>query len=115
MNESDSYWKEMAEKYITWFQPFTNISAGGFTDGDIRWFENGKLNACYNCVDRHLPHKADETALIWESDEAQDSTKVTYKELLQRVCKVANVLMAQGVKKGDVVTIYLPMIPEVGF
>ena len=81
----------------------------------IRWFEDGTLNACYNCIDRHLPTRADQTAILWEGDSPSEQRHVTYRELHEEVCRLANVLKARGVKKGDRVTIYMPMIPEAAF
>lgn len=103
----------MASKYLTWFTPYTQVLSGSFQEGDIAWFLNGRINACYNCVDRHLPTKASQVAIIWEGDEPGETRKVTYGELFQQVCRIANVLKENGVRKGDCVTIYLPMIPEV--
>lgn len=107
------FWTEMSAKYLHWFSPFDRVLEGSFEDGDVKWFANGKINACYNCVDRHLPHKANQTAIIWEGDEIGTHRYITYRELSQEVCRIANVMKMQGVKKGDVVTIYMPMIPEV--
>ena len=97
---------------MTWSTPFTKVSSGDFDHGDIAWFAGGKLNACYNCVDKHLPHRAEQTAIIWDGDEIGTSRLITYAELAREVSKIANVLKAEGVKKGDVVTLYMPMIPE---
>ena len=89
------------------------LISGSFVDGSVAWFVNGKLNACYNCVDRHVEAKGDSVALLWEGDEPGDTKKFTYNQLLARVCQIANAMKAMGVKKGDNVTIYLPMMPEV--
>ena len=97
---------------MTWSTPFTKVSSGDFDHGDIAWFTGGKLNACYNCIDKHLPHRAEQTAIIWDGDESGTSRLITYAELAREVSKIANVLKAEGVKKGDVVTLYMPMIPE---
>ena len=97
---------------MSWISPFTKVSSGDFDNGDIAWFLDGKLNACYNCVDKHLPHRADQTAIIWDGDEPGTNRLITYAELAREVSKIANVLKAEGVKKGDVVTLYMPMIPE---
>lgn len=88
------------------------MSKGDFIQGDVRWFTEGKLNVCYNCVDKHLATKGDQTAIIWEGDEPGTDKKITYNELHREICKIANVMISHGVRKGDVVTIYMPMIPE---
>jgi len=103
----------MAQKYLSWFEPYDLVRDGGFELGDINWFRNGKINACWNCVDRHLPKKQDQVAIVWEGDEVGTSRSITYKELHVEVCRIANALKSRGVRKGDVVTIYMPMIPEV--
>jgi acetyl-CoA synthetase len=106
-----------AKRRLDWIKPFTVARDVSFAleDFHIRWFEDGVLNVCANCVDRHLPLRADETALIWESDDPSLSRVITYRELHEEVSRMANVLKAQGVRKGDRVTIYLPMIPEAAF
>lgn len=113
LDNPESFWGEQANKFITWSQPFKKVMEGGFEQLDMRWFIEGKLNACYNCLDRHLASKANQIAIIWEGDEPGEQKTFTYKELHQAVSKFANVLKAQGIKKGDRVSIYLPMIPEV--
>jgi acetyl-CoA synthetase len=97
--------------------PYTKVKNThyGKDDVSIKWYEDGTLNACVNCVDRHLPEKADQTAIIWEGDEPSDDAKITYRQLHEEVCKFANVLKSRGVKKGDRVTIYMPMIPEASY
>ncbi len=81
----------------------------------IKWFEDGVLNAAYNCIDRHLEKRGDQVAIIWEGDDPSDSRKITYRELHDEVCKMANILRLRNVQKGDRVTIYLPMIPEAAY
>ena len=76
--------------------------------GDIAWFEGGKLNVCYNAIDRHIASKGDQLAILWEGDEPDDIRRFTYRELLRKVCQIANALKAQGVRRGDVVTVYMP-------
>jgi acetyl-CoA synthetase len=111
----DLFWAEQAER-LHWFKKPGRISAGDFSgDVRIRWFEDGELNVCYNCVDRHLPDRANQVAIIWEADDPQLHAKITYRELHDRVCRLASVLKGMGVKKGDRVTIYLPMIPEAAY
>ncbi len=90
---------------------FLCSNAGGFADGDIRWFYDGQLNVCYNCVDRHVDAgRGDTPAIIWEADEPGAAVTFTYKQVLQEVCRVANVLLKYGVRKGDTVAVYLPMV-----
>ncbi len=113
IQEPDVFWGEMATKYLSWFHPFDKVSSGGFEEGDIAWFHNGKLNASYNCIDRHLPAKADKIAIIWEGDEIGENRRITYNELSKEVARIANVFKLKGVRKGDVVTIYMPMVPEI--
>jgi acetyl-CoA synthetase len=108
------FWGEMGRR-IDWIKPYTqvkNTSFGPSPDVSIKWFEDGTLNVCANCVDRHLMTRGDQIAIIWEGDDPTQDEKITYKQLHARVCKFANVLKALGVEKGDRVTIYLPMIPE---
>lgn len=107
------FWGEIAEKFISWSKPWDKVLSGGFEKLDVRWFEGGKLNAAYNCLDRHLETRGDQPAIIWEGDNPNQSIVLTYKDLYERVCRFANVLKKFGIKKGDKVCIYLPMIPEV--
>jgi acetyl-CoA synthetase len=113
LTNPDTFWREQADVHLSWSQKFTEVTQGSFDDGDVRWFSNGKLNACYNCVDRHVEENGDRLAIIWEGDEPGDERKITYAELQKEVSRMANVMKANGVKKGDLVTIYSPMIPEV--
>jgi acetyl-CoA synthetase len=106
------FWGEMGRKYIDWFQPFHTTMSGTFPIGDYHWYTGGKLNVSYNCIDRHLATKANQPAIIWESDEPGEGHIVTYQQLFNQVCQIANYMKAMGVCKGDVVTIYMPMIPE---
>lgn len=109
-----SFWAEQAEKYLTWNKKWDNVLDWSFDESDIhiRWFEGGKLNVSENCLDRHLATRGDQVAIIWEGDSPDEDRKITYKELHEEVCKFANVLKSRGVKKGDRVSLYLPMIPE---
>jgi acetyl-CoA synthetase len=111
--DPDSFWAEQARR-IDWIKPFTSVKNTSFGPDSvsIKWFEEGTTNAAHNCIDRHLPRLANHTAIIWEGDDPKDSKHITYQELHGEVCRLANVLKAHGVKKGDTVTIYLPMIPE---
>jgi len=112
INQPEKFWKKVAER-IDWFEPFTSVRKSDFNgDVDIKWFLDGKLNVSYNCLDRHLEKRGDQTAIIFEGDSPDNSRHISYKELHEDVCKFANVLKSMGVKKGDRVSIYLPMIPE---
>jgi acetyl-CoA synthetase len=112
VTDPEGFWGEVAKR-IDWFEPFTSVKSGDFTgDIQIKWFEGGKLNVSYNCIDRHLDKRADQVAIIWESDDPKVHRKLTFRELHEQVCKFANVLKSLGLKKGDRATIYLPMIPE---
>ena len=110
--EPEAFWAEQAERFLVWSKPWDNITDCDFKTGHIRWFEGGKLNVSVNCVDRHLATRADQIAIIWEGDNPAQDKKITYRQLHEQVCKFANVLKAQGAKKGDRVCIYLPMISE---
>lgn len=117
VEDNEGFWKEQAAR-IDWFQPFTTVKDVSFASKDvhINWYKGGKLNASYNSIDRHLAKHADRTALIFEPDDPnQDAEHITYAQLHERVCKFANMLKNHGVKKGDRVTIYLPMIPEAAY
>ena len=105
------YWGNLAATELDWMTPFdeNRVLEGDLTKGDVRWFAGGKLNAAYNALDRHNP---DDLAIIWEGDEPDDVRKITFGEMLGKVSQISNALKAKGVKKGDVVTIYMPMIPE---
>ena len=110
--DPDRFWAEHGNR-IDWIKPFTKVRNAEFRgDVHIAWYEDGTLNASYNCIDRHLPRRAEQTAILWEGDDPDESRRVTYHELHEAVCRLANVLKARGVRKGDRVTIYLPMIPE---
>ena len=106
------FWAEQAQRFVTWIAPWTDILTGEFRLGDTAWFVGGKLNVCYNCVDRHLATRAHETAIIWEGNNPSQSRRISYQALYDEICKFANVLKQQGVKKGDKIGIYMPMIPE---
>ncbi len=115
VQDPDGFWAEHGKR-VDWIRPFTKVKNTSYTgDVRIRWFEDGTLNAAYNCIDRHLAKRADQTAIIWEGDDPKDSRHISYRELHEQVCRLANVLKARGVKKGDRVTIYLPMIPEAAY
>lgn len=113
--DPDAFWGEHGKR-IDWFKPYTKVREGGY-DGDVRftWFADGTLNASYNCLDRHLATHGDRVAIIWEGDNPNEQKHITYREAHEQVCRFANVLKKHGVKKGDRVTIYLPMIPEAAY
>jgi acetyl-CoA synthetase len=113
VSDNEGFWADEAAR-IDWIKPFSIVKDVSFAKEDlhIRWYEDGTLNACYNCVDRHLETKADDVAIIWEGDDPNRDLKITYAELHQRVSKFANSLKALGAKRGDRITIYMPMIPE---
>jgi acetyl-CoA synthetase len=112
IKDPNGFWGEQARR-LDWIKKPSKVKNTSYTgDVSIKWFEDGTLNASYNCIDRHLAKRSDQTAIIWEGDDPKDDKKITYKQLHADVCKFANVLKARGVKKGDRVTIYMPMIPE---
>lgn len=112
----EAFWGEHGKR-IDWIKPFTKVKNTSYAPGEvaIKWFEDGVTNVSMNCIDRHLPKRANQTAIIWEGDDPGESKHITYQELHDDVCRFANVLKAHGVKKGDAVTIYMPMIPEAAF
>ncbi|MBV6489239.1 MAG: acetate--CoA ligase [Pseudorhodoplanes sp.] len=114
--DPDKFWAEQAKR-IDWIRPFTKVKNTSYASDNvsIKWYEDGTLNAAYNCIDRHLPQRAKQTAIIWEGDDPKDSKHITYQELHDEVCRFANILRNRNVKKGDRVTIYLPMIPEAAY
>jgi len=112
INDSDRFWAQQAERFVDWFKRWDKVQDCDFGTARIRWFEGGKLNVSYNCLDRHLAEKGDQVAIIWEGDNPDIDRTLTYRELYEQVCRFANALKEHGVKKGDRVCIYLPMIPE---
>ena len=113
VENNEAFWAEQAKR-IDWIKPFSTVKDVSFAKDDlhIRWFEDGTLNVCYNCVDRHLKDKAEQTAIIWEGDDPSRDLTISYAELHTRVCRFANALKSLGANKGDRITIYMPMIPE---
>jgi acetyl-CoA synthetase len=111
------FWAEQAEQFVTWSKPWNKVLDWSYDRNNlyIKWFEGGKLNVSYNCIDRHLDERGDQVAIIWEGDDPAVDSKITYRELHEHVSKLANVLKARGVKKGDRVCIYMPMIPEAAY
>ena len=114
--DPESFWNKHGKR-IDWIKPYTKIKNTKYSKEDvsIKWYEDGTLNACWNCVDRHLEEYGDQIAIIWEGDEPDQSANITYKQLHEEVCLFANTLKANGVRKGDRVTIYMPMIPEAAY
>ncbi|PLX61129.1 acetate--CoA ligase [Sedimenticola selenatireducens] len=112
VKDPDGFWGDAAEEFLTWSKKWDKVSDWDFNEANIKWFQGGKLNVSYNCLDRHLETRGDQTALIWESDNPNEDKKISYRELHTEVCKFANVLKDRGVKKGDRVCIYMPMILE---
>ncbi|MGK2925875.1 MAG: acetate--CoA ligase [Lysobacterales bacterium] len=113
--ERDAFWAEQADTFLTWTQRWDRVCEFDFSRGDAAWFSGGKLNVTTNCIDRHLATRGEQTAILWEGDDPADDRKISYRELYDQVCKLANVLKTRGVNKGDRVCIYLPMIPEAAY
>jgi len=116
ISDPKGFWAEQAKR-LDWMKAPHNIDNWSFAPGNIsiKWFEDGALNVAHNCIDRHLHKRANQTAIIWEGDDPSQSKHITYKELHDEVCRMANILRTRNVKKGDRVTIYLPMIPEAAY
>jgi acetyl-CoA synthetase len=112
LSEPDGFWAEQASRFVEWSKPWEKVSDYDFNTANIRWFAGAQLNVSHNCLDRHLEQRGEQTAILWEGDEPGDAKALSYRELHALVCRFANALKAQGVKKGDRVCIYLPMIPE---
>ncbi|MEX0374490.1 acetate--CoA ligase [Spiribacter pallidus] len=112
LEDPENFWAEQADAFLSWFKRWDKVQNNDLAKGQIRWFEGGKLNVSYNCLDRHLDTHGDRHAIIWEADEPGTTRHITYRELHEAVCRLANVLKDRGVGKGDRVSIYMPMIPE---
>ena len=112
IEDPDSFWSTQADQFLTWHKPWETLKQVDMPNGRIAWFDGGQLNACVNCIDRHLPDKSDRVAIIWEGDDPTVSQKITYAKLSEEVNKLANALKARRVAKGDRVCLYMPMIPE---
>lgn len=112
IDDPDTFWAEQADEMLDWYKKWDTVQEVDYHKADIRWFEGGQLNVSYNCIDRHLATKADKTAIIWEGDDPEKSENITYQQLHDRVCQLANYLRSVGVNKGDRVCLYMPMIPE---
>ncbi|MCY3622127.1 MAG: acetate--CoA ligase [Gammaproteobacteria bacterium] len=110
-----SFWSDRAREFVDWYSEWTEVSSHDFPNGRVSWFKDATLNACANCIDRHLPRRASQPAIIWEGDDPGSATSITYQELSDAVCQLANALTSRGVGKGDRVCIYMPMIPEAAY
>jgi acetyl-CoA synthetase len=117
MDDPEGFWAEQADQFIDWYKKWDKVWDWSYDASDlhIKWFEGGKLNIAHNCIDRHLESRGDQVAFIWEGDDPNDDKKITYRELHEHVSRLGNVLKARGVKKGDRVCIYMPMIPEAAY
>src|SRR4029453_10033438 len=116
VQDPEGFWGEHGKR-IDWIKPYSRVKRTSFAPGNvsIEWYGDGTTNASLNCIDRHLARRADQVAIIWEGDDPAESRSITYRQLHDEVCRFANVLKTHGVKKGDTVTIYLPMIPEAAY
>ena len=115
VDNPDQFWGDQAAQFLTWDKPWKTVCRSEIEQGQAAWFEGGKLNVAVNCIDRHLVDRADQTAIIWEGDEPTDDAHISYAQLHEQVSKLGNVLRQRGVKKGDRVCIYMPMIPEAAY
>ncbi|WP_439864039.1 acetate--CoA ligase [Pseudomonas antarctica] len=115
IEQPDTFWAEQAKGFLDWTKPWHTVQHSDITTGAAQWFAGGQLNVSYNCIDRHLAKRANQPAFIWEGDDPAKSSKISYRQLHQKVSRLANVLKSRGVKKGDRVCIYMPMIPEAAY
>ena len=115
IEQPEIFWAEQAKRFLHWMTPWHTVQHSDINTGAAQWFAGGQLNVSYNCIDRHLAQRADQPAFIWEGDDPATSSKITYRQLHQNVSRLANVLKSRGVKKGDRVCIYMPMIPEAAY
>ncbi|XLY87344.1 acetate--CoA ligase [Ectopseudomonas mendocina] len=115
VEQPDTFWAEQAKAFLTWFKPWDQVHASDLTQGRAEWFKGGQLNVAYNCIDRHLEKRGEQIAIIWEGDNPAESAHITYNKLHHNVSRLANVLKSRGVKKGDRVCIYMPMVPEAAY
>jgi acetyl-CoA synthetase len=113
ISKPDDFWAQQAQQFISWDKTWDTVSDCDFSSGKINWYNGAKLNASFNCLDRHVQSDPDKTAIIWEGNQPSENRRLTYKELLEQVCKLANVLLSFGVKPGDRICIYMPLIPEI--
>ncbi|MDH1682229.1 acetate--CoA ligase [Pseudomonas chengduensis] len=115
VEQPDTFWAEQAKAFLAWFKPWDQVHASDLKQGRAEWFKGGQLNVAYNCIDRHLQQRGEQIAIIWEGDNPAESAHITYNKLHHNVSRLANVLKSRGVKKGDRVCIYMPMIPEAAY
>ena len=115
IDNPEEFWAEQAGENLYWHKPWQSVIKGQFSDAQSQWFAGAKLNASFNCIDRHLARKAQATAIIWEGDDPSESKSISYQELHDNVCRLSNALKTRGVKKGDRVCIYMPMVPEAAY
>jgi acetyl-CoA synthetase len=112
IEDPEGFWSEQADAFVSWSARWNKVLDWDFTRGHVRWFDGGRLNACFNCVDRHLTTRGAQTAIIWEGNEPDESRTITYRELHEQVCRLANVFRDRGIGKGDRVCVYMSMVPE---
>ena len=115
ITDTDNFWDSRGKEFIDWYSPWNKVHSEDLPAGNVSWYEGATLNLSYNCIDRHLPERANQTAIIWEGDSPSEDSTISYQELHSEACKLANGLRARGVKKGDRVCIYMPMIPEAAY
>ncbi|VXB41824.1 acetyl-CoA synthetase [Pseudomonas sp. 8AS] len=115
IEQPDAFWAEQATQFLDWFKPWDRVQRSDLRLGQAEWFKGGRLNVAHNCIDRHLANRGEQIAIIWEGDNPNESAHITYNKLHSHVCRLANVLKQRGVKKGDRVCIYMPMIPEAAY
>jgi acetyl-CoA synthetase len=115
LDDPETFWSQQAEEFLSWDKTWDSVCESDLSTGHARWFDGGKLNASVNCIDRHLPHRADQTAILWEGDDPGESQYITYQVLKDEVCRLANVMHDRGVRPGDRVCIYMPMVPEAAY
>ena len=115
IDDAETFWAEQANEFLTVFETWDQVSSSDFTTATATWFRGAKLNVSYNCIDRHLEKRGDQTAIIWEGDEPDQDLNISYRDLHEAVCRLSNALKARGVEKGDRVCIYMPMIPEAAY
>ncbi|MDO9320868.1 MAG: AMP-binding protein, partial [Pseudomonas sp.] len=115
IEQPDTFWAEQARTFLDWSKPWDQVLVSDMHSGLAQWFKGGELNVSVNCIDRHLAERGEQIAIIWEGDNPSESANITYNKLHSHVCRLANVLKQRGVKKGDRVCIYMPMIPEAAY
>ena len=115
LDDPDTFWSHQASEFLTWDKPWDTVCESDLHKGHAHWFDGGKLNASVNCIDRHLPERADQTAILWEGDDPNEHKHITYQALKDEVCRLANVMYDRGVRAGDRICIYMPMVPEAAY